>query len=207
MLRYGHITELDATKGMAKVMFDEDNIVSDWLQIVVRNSISNKSESWFDVNEFVCVMMDKHDEEGVILGAVYHEGNTPPIGDKDTVGVTFPDGTVIKYNRSDSKFTIECVGEVNVSCTKANVTASDSVNMDTPSAQFTGDVSVQGTLSASGLTSSGDVEASGDIKADGSMKALGQVEALSGTPLVVHLSTHNHPTAPTGPISPPTPGT
>lgn len=195
MLRYGHITELDATKGMAKVMFDEDNIVSDWLQIVVRNSISNKSESWFDVNEFVCVMMDKHDEEGVILGAVYHEGNTPPIGDKDTVGVTFPDGTVIKYNRSDSKFTIECVGEVNVSCVGATVTASDSVRIDTPTAEFTGDVNIIGGLSATG-----------SISTQGNVEALGQVEALSGTPAVVHLSTHNHPTAPTGPISSPTPG-
>ena len=192
---------------MAKVKFDEDDFVSDWLQIVVRNTISNKSESWFDVNEFVCVMMDKHDEEGIILGAVYHEGNTPPIGNKDTVGVTFPDGTVVKYNRSDSKFTIECAGEVNVTCTKANVTASDSVNMDTPSATFSGDVSVQGTLSASGLTSSGDVEASGDIKSDGSMKAVGQVEALSGTPGVVHLSTHMHATAAPGPPVSPTPGT
>lgn len=145
MLRYGHITELDASKGLAKVKFDEDNIVSDWLQIVVRNSISNKSESWFDVDEFVCVMMDKHDEEGIILGAVYHEGNTPPIGNKDTVGVTFPDGTVVKYNRSDSKFTIECVGEVNVTCTKAN---------------FTGDVTIDGALTVSGT-----VDATGQVTA------------------------------------------
>lgn len=196
MLRYGHITELDASKGMAKVKFDEDDFVSDWLQIVVRNTISNKSESWFDVNEFVCVMMDKHDEEGIILGAVYHEGNTPPIGNKDTVGVTFPDGTVIKFDRATSKFEINCAGEVNVTCTKANVTASDSVKIDTPTAEFTGDVQIDG-----GLT------AGGSISTQGNVEATGQIEALSGTPGVVHLSTHMHATAAPGPPVSPTPGT
>lgn len=203
MLRYGHITELDASKGLAKVKFDEDDFVSDWLQIVVRNSISNKSESWFDVDEFVCVMMDKHDEEGIILGAVYHEGNTPPIGNKDTVGVTFPDGTVIKYDRETSKFEINCAGEVNVTCTKATVTASDSVTIDTPTAEFTGDVTIDGRL-----TASGSVTATGDISTQGSVEAIGDVVANNSTPLTaVHLITHMHPTAAPGPPSPPTPGT
>ncbi len=201
MIRYGHITELDASKGLARVKFDDDDIVSDWLQIVSKNAKSTKTESWFDVDEFVACAMDEHNEEGVIIGALYHEGNAPPLGDKDTVGVTFPDGTVIKYNRSDSKFTINCAGEVNVSCTKANVTASDSVKIDTPTAQFTGDVQIDG-----GLTASGSVTATGDISTQGSVEATGQVSAHAGTPIVVRLSTHIHPT-PSGPSSSPTPGT
>jgi phage baseplate assembly protein V len=204
MLRYGHITELDASKGMAKVKFDEDDFVSDWLQIVVRNTISNKSESWFDVNEFVAVMMDKHDEEGIILGAVYHEGNTPPIGNKDTVGVTFPDGTTISYNRSSHTLNVDCTGDgvVNINCKTASVTATESVTVDTPTATFTGDVTIDGEL-----TAGGSVTATGDISTQGSVEAGAQVSALSGTPSVVRLSTHMHPTAAPGPPSPPTPGT
>lgn len=203
MIRYGHITELDASKGLARVKFDDDEIVSDWLQIVVRNSISNKQESWFDVNEFVACMMDEHAEEGVIIGALYDANNTPPIGDKDTVGVTFSDGAKVTYNRSTHTLTVDCTGDgsVVVNCKTATVTASESVTVDTPTAEFTGDVNVQGEINVNGITSSS------DITANGAIKASGQVEALSGTPAVVHLSTHNHPTAPPGPVTPPTPGT
>lgn len=188
MIRYGHITELDAAKGLARVKFEDDEIVSDWLQIVSKNSKSTKTESWFDVDELVACAMDEHAEEGVILGALYDKNNTPPIGDKDTIGVTFPDGTTISYNRSTHTLNVNCTGDgiVNINCKTATVTAAESVTVDTPTATFTGDVNIDGDLSASG------VSASGDVQSQGSIKATGQVEALSGTPGVVHLTTHTH---------------
>lgn len=205
MIRFGNITEIDAAKGRARVHFEEDDLVSDWLPMAVKSSKSNKHESWYDVGDFVACMMDQHSEDGVIVGAIYDDNNIPPIGNPDVEAKTFSDGTVIKYDRSSSTLTIECVGEVTVQCTNATVQA-DQVTIDAPQSEFTGDVSVQGQLSAAGLTSSGDVQASGDIQSDGAVKAGGQVTALFGTPAQVRLSTHNHPTAPTGPISPPTPG-
>jgi phage baseplate assembly protein V len=200
MIRFGNITEIDAAKGRARVHFEEDDLVSDWLPMAVKSSKANKHESWYDVGDFVACMMDQHTEDGVIVGAIYDDNNTPPIGNKDVEAKTFSDGTVIKYDRSSSTLTIECVGEVTVQCTNATVQA-DQVTIDAPQSEFTGDVSVQGQLSAAGLSSSGDIES------DGAMKAGGQVTALFGTPAQVRLSTHNHPTAAPGPISPPTPGT
>jgi phage baseplate assembly protein V len=201
MLRFGNVTEIDATKGLARVSFDEDGIVSDWLPIAVKGSKANKHESWFDVGDFVACLMDKNIEDGVILGAIYDENNAPPVGNKDVESTTFSDGTLIKYDRSSSTLTIECVGDVNVNCVNANVTASTKVTIDSPESEFTGDVSVQGELSANGVQSSGDVSASGQVSAGG------QVTALDGTPAAVHLTTHMHPTAAPGPPSPPTPGT
>lgn len=200
MLRFGNVTEIDATKGLARVSFDEDGIVSDWLPIAVKGSKANKHESWFDVGDFVACLMDKNIEDGVILGAIYDENNTPPVGNKDVESTTFSDGTLIKYDRANSKLIIECVGDVNVNCVNANVTASTKVTIDSPESEFTGDVNIQGAVSANG------VQSSGDIQADGAVEAGGQVVALSGTPLSVSLATHNHPTAPPGPITPPTPG-
>lgn len=200
MIRFGNITEIDATKGRARVHFEEDDLVSDWLPMTVKSSKANKHESWYDVGDFVACMMDQHAEDGVIIGAIYDDNNTPPIGNKDVEAKTFSDGTVIKYDRSSSTLTIECVGDVTVQCTNATVQA-EQVTIDAPQSEFTGDVTVQGQLSAAGLSSSGDIES------DGAMKAGGQVTALFGTPTQVRLSTHNHPTAPPGPISPPTPGT
>lgn len=57
--------------------------------------------------------------------------------------------------------------------------------------RFASDVDVVGHLRSSGEVSAGGVDSPSGI-----------VDALG-----VHLSTHNHPTAPSGPISPPTPGT
>lgn len=201
MLRFGIISELDPVKGVARVKFEEDDIVSDWLRISVPNTIKNKDEIPYDVNEPVWCIMDEHAETGVIAGSYYTDVNKPLVGDKDTRSVTFSDGTKVQYNRSTGKMLIDCVGSVTVRCVNAVVQADDAVQVDTPTATFTGDVVVEGEVSANGMTSSGDIEANGN------MKAQGQVEALSGTPAVVRLSTHNHPTAPTGPVSPPTPGT
>lgn len=197
MLRFGHISELDASKGMARVKFDEDGIVSDWLQVVVRNSISNKQESWFDVNELVACMMDEHSEEGVIIGALYDYNNAPPIGDKDTVGVTFSDGAKVTYNRSTHTLTVDCTGDgsVVVNCKTATVRALESVTVDTPTATFTGDVTIHGGVSATG-----------NIQTQGSIDATGDVTALSGAPLAISLLTHMHPTAAPGSPSTPIPG-
>lgn len=51
-----------------------------------------------------------------------------------------------------------------------------------------------------------DAEIKGPLKVTGNISANGEVTARA-TSLNVSLSTHNHPTAPTGPVSPPTPGT
>jgi phage baseplate assembly protein V len=51
-----------------------------------------------------------------------------------------------------------------------------------------------------------EAEIKGPLKVTGSITANGEVTARA-TSLNVSLSTHNHPTAPPGPVSPPTPGT
>jgi phage baseplate assembly protein V len=197
MLRFGNITEIDAAKGRARVHFEEDGIVSDWLPMVVKSSQQNKHESWYDVGDFVACMMDEHIEDGVIVGAIYDDNNAPPIGNKDVEAKTFSDGTVIKYDRSSSTLTVECVGDVIIQCVNASVTASGQVTVDTPTATFTGDVNIQGGVSATG-----------NIETQGSVEAIGDVVANNVTPLTaVHLITHMHPTAAPGSPSPPTPGT
>lgn len=51
-----------------------------------------------------------------------------------------------------------------------------------------------------------DAEIKGPLKVTGNITANGEVIARAAS-LSISLSTHNHPTAPTGPVSPPTPGT
>lgn len=107
MLRFGNITEIDPVKGRARVQFEEDGIVSDWLPMAVKSSKQNKHESWYDVDDFVACMMDEHLEDGVIMGAIYDDNNAPPIGNKDVEAKTFSDGTVIKYDRNSHTYSME----------------------------------------------------------------------------------------------------
>lgn len=179
---------MDSAKGVARVKFEEDDIVSDWLRISVPNASTNKDESWYDVNEPVWCMMDEHAETGVIGGSYYHEGNQPPIGDKDTRGITFSDGTKVTYNRSSHELTIDCIGDVIINCKNATVTADTLVKVDCPSSQFTGDVQVDGNISVSGNASSdGDMTVQGGIHATGAIESNTQVKVG-----LINLTTHKH---------------
>lgn len=121
MLRFGNITEIDAEKGRARVHFEEDDIVSDWLPMVVKSSRDNKHESWYDVGDFVSCLMDKNVEDGVIIGAIYDDNNLPPIGNKDIEAKTFSDGTVVQYDRSSHTYSIE-LGEGGSAIVKSGTT-------------------------------------------------------------------------------------
>jgi phage baseplate assembly protein V len=182
MIRYGIISEIDPAKGVARVKFEEDDIVSDWLRISVPNTSENKDERWYDLNEPVWCIMDEHAETGVIGGSYYHEGNTPPIGDPNKRAVTFSDGTKVVYDRATSLLEVSCVGDVIIKCVNATVEASSSVTIDTPESTFTGNVQVDGNLGVNGdATSQGSLNVQGTIKSD--------TEVQAG---VIKLTSHKH---------------
>lgn len=105
MLRFGTITDVDAAKFMARVSFAEDNMVSDWLPIMVRGAIKVKDEFPIDVDDQVVCLMDDQDEDGVILGCIYSEDVAPDAGSKTKYQVKFDDGLIVTYDRQAKKFT------------------------------------------------------------------------------------------------------
>lgn len=152
MIRYGKISEVDASKGRARVNFEEDEIVSDWLPISMPTTLGNRFEFWPDVNMFVWCIMDENSEDGVIGGALYDDDNTPPVGDEDKSVITFKDGTTVTYDRSSSELTIECVGDIIIKCVNATIEASGGVTVDTPQATFTGSIEANGDITAGATT-------------------------------------------------------
>src|SRR5688572_12748387 len=103
-LKYGIVSEVE--QGFAKVHFEEDNIVTSWLPMLVRKSKSDK-DSWpLEVNEHVACMMDKYCNEGVILGAIYSDVDTPDSGEgPGKFRKKFSDGTVIEYDSEGHELT------------------------------------------------------------------------------------------------------
>ncbi|HYG50496.1 MAG TPA: hypothetical protein VD905_06315 [Flavobacteriales bacterium] len=100
MLRFGNITQIDAAKGLARVHFDDLEIVSGWLPILSPRTNSDKQSDPMEEGEHVACVMDKHDEHGVILGAIFSTADTPPAeAGADKFVRKFKDGTIFKYDR------------------------------------------------------------------------------------------------------------
>ena len=108
---------------MARVTFPDMGIVSGWLQVIAPNSLKNHDELHLDTGEHVaCILAGTGPECGVILGALYDDRNTPPIGNPDIRSVTFEDGTQITYNRKEHAMTIN--SRENIKLTAKDITLS-----------------------------------------------------------------------------------
>lgn len=102
-MRWGTISEFDDQKYLAKVDFQEDNIVSGWLMIISRGSQDTKDEFPFDKGELVCCLTDEFMERGVVIGSSFNETDTPDAKSKDKYQVKYSDGTIVQYDRSAHK--------------------------------------------------------------------------------------------------------
>lgn len=112
MLRFGKISEIDPAKGLARVQFDADDIVSGWLPFSVPASLDNKYMSLPDVNTQVWAIMDENAENGVIGGAIYSADVTPVDGGADITAVQFSDETRVQYDRASHTLTVDVSGIV-----------------------------------------------------------------------------------------------
>ncbi len=210
MLRFGTVSEKDSARGLLRVEFAEDEIVSDWLPLVVSAGAKNSFFALPDVGEQVACMMDANAENGVVLGAIYSEETQPKQASDDISSVEFSDGTKIIYDRAAStllidtvgKITIKTTADVAVECVNATVKASTKTTVDSPNSQFTGNVKIDGGLDVSGtgkvsgnLTAQSSLNVSVDVNVQGQIGAGGDIRAGGGA---VGLLTHTHPT-PSGP--------
>jgi len=107
MIRFGTITETDPDKYLARVKFETEDIMSDWLPMITRGAKETKSEFPLDSGEIVACLMDNRAEDGVILGAIYTESVAPDAKSKDIFQVKFGDGLTAAYSRADKKLDLK----------------------------------------------------------------------------------------------------
>jgi len=96
MIRFGKISEVNASAQLARVNLPDDGIVTDWLPYLVAGSKDDKYNKTIAVNELVALYLDENGEDGVIFGSIYDETNTAPSDGR--AGVTFEDGGKIFWN-------------------------------------------------------------------------------------------------------------
>lgn len=204
MLRFGNITEVDPTKGYARVTFTDDGIVSDWLQFVTMGAIKDNFSHTFSINEQVACLMDENSEEGVILGAIFNDKTPPNNGVDGIFRIKFDDNSVVEYNRNSHEYTLDIkgkinisadteininstAGEVNINALNATITATTLAKIQAPVIQLTGAVAISG-----GLTVGGTISAPGGGAISGNFEVDGQIKGATITDGTISLGTHKH---------------
>lgn len=153
-IKYGHITERQPEKGLYRVKIDEDDIVTKFLPVLVKNSKNKKDEDPLDEGEHVACMMDDRMEEGVVLGCIYDSENTPTeTAGEDIYQTTYADGSFVRFDKSSGDYTINVKGNVIVE-------AADNVEITCTKLKVTGDTEITGKLTVTEdiKSTTGDVE-------------------------------------------------
>jgi phage baseplate assembly protein V len=208
MIRFGQVTEIDPAKGLCRVNFQDDGIVSAPIPVLQLFSFKNKGSRVFDINEHVACLMDENCEHGVVLGAIYDTGNQPDGATADKLRVKFQDGASFEYDRSNGTLNIDGIKKlivtaqtdvkinvpvVNVECQNATVKADATVTIDTPTTTVTGLLVAAAIQTQPGAGGSGKLTITGDVEVSGKIDAVGEVKSGS-----IGLTSHKHGGVQTG---------
>ena len=155
-LRFGHVTEYDPSRHMARVNFPDMELVSYWLPVLVPNALKNHDEHGLDVGEHVaCLMSGIGAEMGVVLGAFYDDTNKPPVQDEEIRSVRFSDGVQVMYDRESHSLVIDSPELVSVSGERIMLSAG------------TAAISADGIALNGNITLSGKITLSGEVSCPG----------------------------------------
>lgn len=190
-IRYGTVCEKDPAKGMLRVDFEEDDIPSYWMPMVTIAVVKNSFFSLPDVGEQVVCLVDSHCETGVVIGAIYSDTATPKLASDNISSAVFSDGTKISYDRESHVLEVDTVGEitiktstdVKIECNNATVKAAIQTTIDTPTAEFTGSLTVKGNFRVNGQSTF-----IGAVGVQNTLRATGNVFAFN----LIGLGTHKH---------------
>lgn len=179
--------------GFARVRLpDFDNMRTMWLPIAYPKTKDDQCCWTYDNGEHVAVLLDSRGEDGVILGAVYSSADTPPITDPNKFAIRFKDGALLEYDRNSHVLTVSGVQKVVVEASAEILLKADAkVTVDTPEAEFTGNLTVQKKLTyLGGMSGKGDAGGAG-AEIDGGIKInTGDLE-VQGKKFLPH--THANP--------------
>jgi phage baseplate assembly protein V len=104
VFRVGIVKTQDLVNCRVRVTFpDRDQMTSWWLPICVPKSQNDKAYWIPDVGEQVVCLMDEHDEDGAVLGAIYSQGQSgdaTPVTSADKWHLTMKDTATFEYDRA-----------------------------------------------------------------------------------------------------------
>lgn len=162
LIRVGKVSSIDAAKCTARVTFeDNDDLVSDDLPIITRNTLFNKDYWMPDINEQVlCLFLPIGVSQGFVLGSFYSAADLPIENSGDVTSIQFKDGSKISFDRSTGILSVEIKNQINIKSPKINFTTSE-FTVDSPKSIFTGLVTAKNVQTTGNVVAAGDVSDSG----------------------------------------------
>lgn len=123
-LSIGVIKAYDPVKGLVQVEFDDEDddddenptkLVSDWIPILVRKSQNDKETFPYDEGEQVACLYNWDIDQGVCLGALFNDTDTPDGGGNDIYRILFKDGSYEMFDRVAGNRTLFYKGDFKTS--------------------------------------------------------------------------------------------
>lgn len=106
MLKFGVVIATDPANCRVRVQYkDNEGLESYWLAVTQRKTLGDRDYHMPDVGEHVACLIDAHNEEGVVLGAIYSAADPAPVNDQDKRHLTFKDGAEFEYDRDKHRLT------------------------------------------------------------------------------------------------------
>lgn len=142
MVRVGTVSDRDSELCAVRVILpDQDDLVTDWLPVVVPQALNTRDFSLPDIDEtVVCVFLGSGVEAGFCLGAIYTDAQAA--GNENQRGVWFPDGSQVIFDHATGNLTVIAKGSVIITA---------------PSTMINGNVRVTGNLVVDGSITRGGV--------------------------------------------------
>lgn len=107
-LKFGIVTTVDASKGVAKVWFDDVEIESDYLPYIVPRSAGDAENDPLEQDDHVVCLMDCNLDNGAILGCIYSTADVPPTESGANKWVKkFADGTLFSYDKQTHIYSVK----------------------------------------------------------------------------------------------------
>ncbi|WP_445374675.1 phage baseplate assembly protein V [Photorhabdus tasmaniensis] len=178
----GTISAVDPATVRARVRLPEcDNMRTNWLNVLQRNTQNNKDYWLPDVGEQVEVLLDANGEDGVILGAIYSSVDKPSANNKDVRGMTYADDAAFYYDRTSHTLTINGgIQHIKIAVGANVVIYAQQATIDASETIVTGNMLVKGQLTyQNGLSGSGGNGAAatiqGNVSVNGNIHATGSI--------------------------------
>ena len=142
LVRFCKVIELGKDENLGRVRVSDGQLTSGWLVQAVPRAADNNSWQPLDINEYVVVICPNGDfAQGVIVGSLYQSAFSPPNDNPDIASKHYKDGSVISFDRANSKLHIVMATDGTI-----HIEVSGGATIDGP-ITVNGDVSIDGELS------------------------------------------------------------
>lgn len=151
LLKFGDVVSVTDAGHVCVSFPDLDGIVSKPLKVVVSRAHKDKASHTPDVGAMVACVVDENIEDGVVLGEVYSDADTPANGNPVLCHWKMADGSEFAFDRASGKWWVKVTGDIDLEAYgAATLKAASTITLDAPLVKVTQDLEIGGGIAQGG---------------------------------------------------------